>query len=182
MALSFSNYLAQRSNISYILRHYFVSCWKGLWIIPLMTRHVWTHAQSDHAQNRWRSSYLGSALSPQQLHCCCRFVLKSSRCQPKRPQVNLEVQLQKEWLDPWLVQFTSLSWLKIMQQVRNGTLARSFGMDQLQMTFHSVSAATIVVCTLNRAVWYDNSSLGHVDWWLGQNISLASTEGDLDWG
>lgn len=67
-----------------------------------------------------------------------------------------------------------------MQQVRNGTLARSFGMDQLQMTFHSISAATIVVCTLNRAVWYDNSSLGHVDWWLGQNISLASTEGDLD--
>lgn len=35
---------------------------------------------------------------------------------------------------------------------------------------------TIVVYTLSRAVWYDNSTLGHVDWWLWQNISLASTE------
>lgn len=47
-------------------------------------------------------------------------------------------------------------------------------MGQLQMTFH-FSAATVVVFTLSRAVWYDNSTLGHVDWWLWQNISLAST-------
>lgn len=84
--------------------------------------------------------YLGSALSPQQLHCCCRFALESSRWRQKRPQVNSVVQLQNKWLDPWLVQFTSLSWLKIIQQLRNGTLARSFGMGQLQVTVHSVSA------------------------------------------
>ena len=33
---------------------------------------------------------------------------------------------------------------------------------------------------IKQAVWYDNSSLGHVDWRLWRNIFLASTEGDLD--
>lgn len=84
--------------------------------------------------------YLASALAPQQLRCCCRFALKSSRWRQKRSQVNSVVQLRNEWLDPWLVQFMSLSWLKIIQQLRNGTLARSFGMGQLQVTVHSVSA------------------------------------------
>lgn len=116
-------------------------------------------------KNRWVISYLGSAQLPQQLDDCC-FALKNSRCQPRRPRANSEVQWQEEWLGPCLGSHNFLDF-KSVNNCRMARLrAQSEWVNWCAMLSH-FSVASLCM-TLSRAYFASR-------WlWLWLNISQAS--------